>query len=73
MIRLLFVVFLLLFGQLFFIVSHEEIDFDTERQELKMLYLNWFGSVYDSAAKLTGEVIKVEWFSYNLSQKPGNS
>jgi hypothetical protein len=70
MIRLAFIILLLLLGQAFFIISQEDIDFHAGRETLSILYLNWFGQVYNSAVKLTGEVTKVDWFSYeNISLK----
>ena len=69
MIRLIFIVLLLLFGQAFFIVSQENIGFHEGRGHLGILYLNWFEQVYNSVSSLTGEVIKTDWFSYNNATK----
>lgn len=65
MIRLIFIILLLLLGQAFFIISKERIDFDTGRDELGQLYLQWFGSIYTSGVEITGDIVSIDWFGYN--------
>lgn len=67
MIRLLFILTLLVFGQFFFIISKENIDLSNslEKDKLFSLYLGWFGNNYNQFFDLTGQVIKMDWFSYN--------
>lgn len=69
MTRLLFIIFLLLIGQAFFIVSKEKIDIDSETGKAKLfaLYIGWFGGSYDKFFEVTGKVVQTDWFSYNLS------
>lgn len=69
MTRLLFIIFLLLIGQAFFIISKENIDIGNQigKDRLVSIYLAWFGANYDRFFEISGQVIHSDWFSYNLT------
>tara|TARA_Y100000034_G_C6625867_1_gene273005 strand:+ start:72 stop:281 length:210 start_codon:yes stop_codon:yes gene_type:complete len=67
--RVLVFAFLFLFLGAMFIVTENKLALvnPDDFQEFSSVYMGWFDSVYVNLQSLTGEVVRMEWFTSGTS------